>query len=325
MSHIPARLWLLVAAALVQFISPDPTVAFPDIRGAYTTTGSYTATECSDSNFNGTFPFTLIMNFGTQNGGSFTGTFSGGSGSISFPGGTLSLFFTGTTRGTVTTDGAISRTFTTELFINGVSDSRSEGTFAGTVIDDILSATYSGKDLVGDTCSFSGSLSSASMSVNPPTLSFSPNTITSSDPLTLAITVLTPGGRNSETVERVEVNEKRVELSLLGAFGVALGDTSKSLVLQDVAFPPEIDATLLLTATTPKGSGVATLNVTTTSNRATYTVVVTDADTGSLLPNIRVYLLNAAGGAMRVATTDAAGAATFVEPEGGSAPSWRLM
>ena len=162
-----------------------------------------------------------------------------------------------------------------------------------------------------------GSLSNASVSVNPATVSFSPNTITSSDPVTLAITVLIPGGRSSVTAERVEVNGKRVDLSLLDAFGVAPGDTSKSLVLGDVAFPPEIDATLLWTVTTPKGTGVATLNVTTTSNRATYTVVVTDADTGSPLSDIRVYLLDPAGGAMRVATTDAAGTATFVEPEAG--------
>ena len=60
--------------------------------------------------------------------------------------------------GTITLTGALSGTFTYELFINNVLDSGGNGTFTGQLTGNNLTLNISGTDTFGDSCTFTGSL-----------------------------------------------------------------------------------------------------------------------------------------------------------------------
>lgn len=118
----------------------------PDVRGVYTVSGSETITGCFNPSDDGTFSASGTIDISSQVGATFTGTLSAISGP--FPS-------TGNISGTVTINGDLSGNFDSVE----PDDTQSEGTFAGTLISDTLTTTFTGSDIFGDTCSFTGTFS----------------------------------------------------------------------------------------------------------------------------------------------------------------------
>lgn len=116
----------------------------PDIRGLYR--GSFTETDigCTNPLNNGTFNGTATLNISSQesNGPVFSGSFS-------------TEDITGNFNGMVTINGQLSGTFN----LTHLSGIKSEGTFSVTLAGNSLEITYSGKVIVRETCSFTGTFS----------------------------------------------------------------------------------------------------------------------------------------------------------------------
>ena len=125
-----------------------------DIRGTYVGSGTLTQTNCQNPADNGTFGFSSSATISTQTGSNFSGS------------ATLTTVISGinvtdniSLTGTVTTTGQSSGTFTFTLLANGAFGSSGNGTFTGQVTGNTLTVNFSGQDTVGDTCTFTGSLS----------------------------------------------------------------------------------------------------------------------------------------------------------------------
>ncbi len=91
-----------------------------------------------------------------------TGMSFSGTGTLTADIGGSSLTYNINISGTVDPGGEIDGTFTFTLLIDGSFDSSGDGTFTGQVTGNTLSVDFSGQDIVGDTCTFTGSLSGTS-------------------------------------------------------------------------------------------------------------------------------------------------------------------
>lgn len=130
----------------------EESMAYPDIRDVYEIVSlSETHTGCLRPGNNGTISFDGTVNVDSQNGGSFSGTIFNNLGPETTA--------TSVMNGTVTVDGQVSGTFTTDAFTDGEFVARSESTFTGAVTGNVLTVTYSGRFVVGERCSITGSFS----------------------------------------------------------------------------------------------------------------------------------------------------------------------
>jgi hypothetical protein len=126
----------------------------PDIRGTYNGSGSLTQSSCQQPQNNGTFGFSASVNIPSQTGATFSGT------------ATLTTIVSGINfvtninlPGTVTAGGQLSGTFTFTTFANGAFDASGNGTFAGFAAGNTLTLNFSGKILVGESCTITGNAS----------------------------------------------------------------------------------------------------------------------------------------------------------------------
>jgi len=117
----------------------------PSIIGVFSLSGLETLTGCLDPADNGSYDIAATADFTLQTGGSFSGTTST---STPFPS-------TGPIDGRIAGDGSVSGTFGFQREIDGTV---SAGTFTGTLVGDVLDLSFSGQDVEGDTCSFTGTL-----------------------------------------------------------------------------------------------------------------------------------------------------------------------
>jgi hypothetical protein len=133
------------------------TAEIPNLLGTFSGSGSQTQTGCQDPNLNGTFSVSTVVDISSQIGSNFSGSSTNTTTVSGFPVREDIIF-----SGTVTSTGALSGTFTFELFINNVLDSGGNGTFTGQVTGNNLTVNSSGTDTFGDTCTFTGSLTGTS-------------------------------------------------------------------------------------------------------------------------------------------------------------------
>lgn len=148
---------LYVVAFLVLFgnILPErfhiANAATPDLRGTYSGTGTQTWWNCTDSISNGTYQTRVLLTIDTQNGNRFTGTAVETSQRFGLTGkNNVSL------TGTVDSQSQFSGSFSSSLYIENTFDSSAKGNFSGKLDGNKLTARAKGKDVVGDTCSGSG-------------------------------------------------------------------------------------------------------------------------------------------------------------------------
>jgi hypothetical protein len=128
----------------------------PDIRGTYNGIGSLTQSSCQDPLNNGTFGFSASLNIPSQTGATFSGT------------ATLTTVVSGINfvtnldlSGTVTVGGQLSGTFTFTTFANGAFNASGNGTFTGSAAGNTIKLSFSGKILVGESCTITGNASAA--------------------------------------------------------------------------------------------------------------------------------------------------------------------
>ena len=126
----------------------------PDIRGTYNGTGSLTQSSCQQPQNNGTFGFSASVNIPSQTGATFSGT------------ATLTTVISGINfvtnldlSGTVTVEGQLSGTFTFTTFANGAFNGSGNGTFTGSAAGNTVTLSFSGKILVGESCTITGNAS----------------------------------------------------------------------------------------------------------------------------------------------------------------------
>jgi len=122
----------------------------PDILGLYQGFGLHTQTGCVSSFDNGTFSTAVAINVTTQ-------APSGFSGGVAYA--TASSLALGSLGGSLSASGDISGSYSVDvydLFFN-VYVKSSSGTFSGRASGTQLTLAYSGRDTIGDRCSFSGS------------------------------------------------------------------------------------------------------------------------------------------------------------------------
>jgi uncharacterized repeat protein (TIGR01451 family) len=129
------------------------TAEIPNLLGTFSGSGSQTQTGCQDPNLNGTFSVSTVVDISSQIGSNFSGSSTNTTTVSGFPVREDIIF-----SGTVTSTGALSGTFTFELFINNVLDSGGNGTFTGQLTGNTLTVNTAGQDTFGDTCTFTGSL-----------------------------------------------------------------------------------------------------------------------------------------------------------------------
>lgn len=123
----------------------------PDLRGSFNLSGVTTVTGCLDPGYDGNALFSGTFTFTAQNGSSFSGTLT-----AQDPfGGDVN----GTVNGSITASGHVTGTFQFDLTYSGEFDSTTQGSFDGQLTGNSLSISYSAHDIVGDTCSSSGTLS----------------------------------------------------------------------------------------------------------------------------------------------------------------------
>jgi hypothetical protein len=128
----------------------------PDLRGTYNGTGSLTQSSCQNPLNNGTFGFFASLNIPSQTGATFSGT------------ATLTTVISGINfvtnlnlSGTVTIGGQLSGTFTFTTFANGAFDASGNGTFTGSAAGNTITLSFSGKILVGESCTITGNASAS--------------------------------------------------------------------------------------------------------------------------------------------------------------------
>ena len=127
----------------------------PDIRGTYSVFGVITQSNCLNPDNNGVAPISSDSRFRVT---AQTGSNFSGSATVFIPRGVLNRV-EATFSGTVTPDGRINATFTGTTFVNNVAFLSSTGTIVGTAISNTIGLTLTGQTVVGETCTFTASLS----------------------------------------------------------------------------------------------------------------------------------------------------------------------
>jgi hypothetical protein len=124
----------------------------PDIRGTFNGTGSFTQSNCQNPLNNATLGFSASLNISSQTGATFSGIAIL---TTTNPASTISVNLPGT----VTADGQLNGTFAFTTFVGGVFSTSGNGTFTGFVAGNAVTLIFSGRILVGESCTITGNAS----------------------------------------------------------------------------------------------------------------------------------------------------------------------
>jgi len=125
-----------------------------NIGGTYNGTGSLTQSSCQNSLNNGTFGFSVSLNIPSQTGATFNGTAI-----LTTVVAGINFVTNLNLSGTVTVGGQLTGSFTFTTFADGAFDASGNGTFTGSAAGNTITLSFSGKILVGESCTITGNAS----------------------------------------------------------------------------------------------------------------------------------------------------------------------
>jgi hypothetical protein len=121
-----------------------------DIRGTFGGTGNFTQSNCQNPLNNETSGFSSSVNIFSQTGANVSSTIILTTGNFAI---TITL------SGTLTTDGQLNGTFTFTTLAGGVLNASGNGTLTGFVTGNSVKLIFSGRTLVGESCTITGNAS----------------------------------------------------------------------------------------------------------------------------------------------------------------------
>jgi hypothetical protein len=120
------------------------------IRGTFSGTGNFTQSNCQNPLNNETSGFSSSVNVFSQTGANFSSTILLTTGNFAI---TITL------SGTLAADGQLSGTFTFTTIAGGVFNASGNGMLTGFVTENSVTLIFSGRTLVGESCTITGSAS----------------------------------------------------------------------------------------------------------------------------------------------------------------------